>query len=362
MLDYQSITHSFADWPSYRAVGLDDLRNNLLHGVRDTRCQVCWQHEDAGAPSHRQRHNEIFHDDLERILRDPSKAADQPLKMLHLDFDNLCNLRCIMCSPMFSSSIQTEIWANQDQWAPFHPYEARMIQPWHEHPLFDRLLEQMSTVEEIFITGGEPLMNPGTLRMLDSVDLSRKTLTVTTNATVMNDRILDLLSRARYLHVMVSLEGTGAHNDYIRFGSDWRDIVRNINRLKTLKNFKYPTMGINHTLQITSAWTLIDLITWCREQDLSMTINPLVNPKRLRAAGMPDQWRQNLLNRLVGLADDFDPNDRKILPWVKSTISYLEQIEEDSEITKMFWAYVSMLDQLRGTNFRDTFGALAPLT
>lgn len=355
MLDYQSITHSFADWPSYRTAGLDDLRNNLLHGIKDPRCQVCWQHEDAGAPSHRQRHNEIFHDDLERILRDPSKAADQPLKMLHLDFDNLCNLRCIMCSPMFSSSIQTEIWANQDQWAPFQPYEMRTTPPWHEHPLFDQLLQKMSTVEEIFITGGEPLMNPGTLRMLQSIDLSNKTLTVTTNGTFMNDSILRLLSHARHLHVMISLEGIGAHNDYIRYGSDWKTIQENIQRLQTLTNWKYDGIGVNHTLQITSAWALPCLIDWCLDRSIGMTINPLVNPRRLHVSGLQDDTRLALIDRLKCFVADERALQSKTLPWIHSTIKYLQGVTHDQVVATQFEAYVKMLDHIRKTNFELVF-------
>lgn len=353
MYDYQAITYKFGDFPAWRDQGLAELKRNLLAGVKDPRCGVCWQHEEAGAPSHRQRHNKIFHRDLVEILQDSTGSRD--LRMVHLDFDNLCNLKCIMCSPLFSSSIQTEIWANQEAWQLFQPVFVKETQPWHEHPLFERLMQQMDSVEEIFITGGEPLMNPGTLRMLDTVDLSRKTLTVTTNGTHVNDRVMDLLSRAGQLHVMISLEGVGAHNDYVRYGSDWNEIQKNITRLQTLTNWKYDGIGINHTLQVTSAWALPDLVQWCLERRLGMTINPLVNPRQLNCTGMQDAWRHHLIDRLVVLSDSDLAQDSKTLPWIQSTVHYLRQLQYDPVIGKKFLDYMIMLDGIRGTDFHATF-------
>lgn len=353
MFDYQAITHEFRDFPSWREKGLDELKKNLISGVQDPRCGVCWQHEAAGAPSHRQRHNEIFHQDLVEILTDPDST--RPFRMLHLDFDNLCNLKCIMCTPMFSSSLQTEIWANRDRWEPFQPYMERPPAPWHEHELFDRLIEQMHSVQEIFITGGEPLMNPGTLRMLELVDLSNKTLTVTTNGTHVNSKILDLLSRAGQLHVMISLEGVGAQNDYVRSGSNWTQITENITKLQSLTNWKYDGIGVNHTLQITSAWTLPALITWCMEREIGMSINPLINPRHLHCAGMQDHWRDRLIADLTALTLHRSASDSKTLPWIHSTLHYLNHLRHDPAVTQRFLSYVAMLDSIRGTDFHSTF-------
>lgn len=357
MFDYQAITHEFKDFPAWREQGLAELKKNLISGVQDPRCGVCWQHEKSGAPSHRLRHNEIFHEDLVEILKDPE--GTRPFRMLHLDFDNLCNLKCIMCTPMFSSSLQTEIWANRDRWEPFQPYMQRPPVPWHEHELFDQLIGQMHSVQEIFITGGEPLMNPGTLRMLELVDLSNKTLTVTTNGTHVNSRILDLLSRAGKLHVMISLEGVGAQNDYVRSGSDWKDITENITKLQSLTNWKYDGIGVNHTLQITSAWTLPALITWCMEREIGMSINPLINPRHLHCSGMKDQWRDRLIGDLTALAQHQLARSSKTLPWIHSTVHYLDQLQHDPAVTERFLSYVAMLDSIRGTDFHRTFPPIA---
>lgn len=355
MFDNQAIENYFSDYPAWRERGLADLKHNLLEGRRDPRCQVCWQQEDSGAPSHRQRHNDIYPQDVDTIMNSTDGAANLPLRMLHLDFDNLCNLRCIMCSPSLSSSLQTEIAGNREAWQMWQPDIMRVSQPWHESERFNQLLEEMHTVEEIFVTGGEPLMNPGLLRMLDTVDMSQKILTVTTNGTRVNDHIMELLSRPRAIHVMISLEGVGAHNDYIRAGSDWNLIQNNIKRLRTLTNWRYDGLGINHTLQITSAWTLPGLIRWCLEMGLDLTINPLINPSQLHVSGMRDQWRLALIEQLREIQDGFVVNGSKSRPWIDSTIRYLEQIRHDPAVTARFFAYVDMLDQLRSTDFHKTF-------
>lgn len=237
----------------------------------------------------------------------------------------------------------------------WQPDIMRPSQPWHESARYDQLLEEMHTVEEIFVTGGEPLMNPGLLRMLDTVDMSQKILTVTTNGTRVNDHIMELLSRPRAIHIMISLEGVGAHNDYIRAGSDWNLIQSNIERLQTLTNWRYDGLGINHTLQITSAWTLPGLIEWCLARDLGFTINPLINPSQLHVSGMRDEWRLGLIKQLCKLLERPSGKTSKSHPWIESTIKYLEQIRHDPAVTDRFFAYVDMLDQLRATDFRKTF-------
>lgn len=237
----------------------------------------------------------------------------------------------------------------------WQPDIMRPSQPWHESARFDQLLEEMHTVEEIFVTGGEPLMNPGLLRMLDTVDMSQKILTVTTNGTRVNDHIMELLSRSRAIHIMISLEGVGAHNDYIRAGSDWNLIQNNIKRLQTLTNWRYDGLGINHTLQITSAWTLPGLIRWCLEMGLNLTINPLINPSQLHVSGMRNQWRLALIEQLREIQDKFMVDSSKSRPWIDSTVRYLEQIQHDPTVTTRFFAYVDMLDQLRSTDFQQTF-------
>lgn len=355
MFDNQAIHDQFSNYPEWRQRGLTDLKTNLLSGTRDPRCQVCWQQEDSGAPSHRQRHNDIYQQDVREISRTQDLSLDRPLRMLHLDFDNLCNLRCIMCSPTLSSSLQSEIASNREAWQLWQPHVARPSQPWHESERFAQLLAEMHTVEEIFVTGGEPLMNPGMLRMIDTVDMSHKILTVTTNGTRVNDHILDLLSRPRQLHVMISLEGVGEHNDYIRAGSDWNEIQRNIELLQTLTNWRYDGLGINHTLQITSAWTLPGLIEWCLERDLDLSINPLINPRQLHVSGMRDEWRMHLIDQLREIRDRPAVQVSKSRPWIDSTIRYLSDIQHDPAVTTDFFAYVDMLDQLRATDFRKTF-------
>lgn len=355
MFDNQAIREQFSDYPQWRQQGLTELKANLMSGTRDPRCQVCWQQEDSGAPSHRQRHNEIYQQDVAAISRTRDLAQIGPLRMLHLDFDNLCNLRCIMCSPTLSSSLQSEIASHREVWQVWQPHVARPSQPWHESERFAQLLSEMHTVEEIFVTGGEPLMNPGMLRMIDTVDMSEKILTVTTNGTRVNDHLLELLSRPRQLHVMISLEGVGAHNDYIRAGSDWNEIQHNIARLQTLANWRYDGLGINHTLQITSAWTLPGLIEWCLERDLGLTINPLINPGQLHVSGMRDEWRMNLLDQLRDIRDRPHTRASKSCTWIDSTINYLQDIQHDPAVTDSFLAYMDMLDQIRHTDFRATF-------
>ena len=70
-----------------------------------------------------------------------------------------------------------------------------------------------------------------------------------------------LLSKFKQIDIMVSVEGIGGHNDYVRYGSKWETIDANIQRLNTLLNIEY--FNIGYILQHYSYYTLIPVLQYC---------------------------------------------------------------------------------------------------
>ena len=105
-------------------------------------------------------------------------------KMMEFQLSNHCNLECIMCSGEYSSSIRK----NRERGLPyFNPYDARFIQ---EVEKFLPYLEYAS------FTGGEPFLNELYFQIWDRISVLNPNLkvSISSNATVLNDRVKKVLS------------------------------------------------------------------------------------------------------------------------------------------------------------------------
>lgn len=354
----QNVTHQFHNYTNWRENAMAELASNLDNGVRDPRCARCWDLEDNGVASHRQRWNTNYPD----LQPDPGPRPLRSLKMLHLDLDNYCNLRCIMCHPKVSSSIESEYRANEQAYHEFiEPYRP-VSGPWHGTDQFEQLLGEIDQVDHLILTGGEPLINPTVLRLLNKINLDQCHLIVTTNAALVRPQVYDLLSRAGSSTVTVSLEGVGAHNDYLRYGSDWATVERNIEWLAQLPNWRWVPININHTLQASSAWALPPLLDWCIDKKHVFNINTLTWPHYLSIECLSDQKRQHLIDQLRSRQPIIEYTFGKLGQqnhWLANAIKQLEQARHDLKREQQFYAYVAMLDRIRGTSWQDLFTGIS---
>jgi len=96
-----------------------DVRRRMLDGTEIDACTGCYAKGDDGGTSLRQIANRAAIDIMEvaddselfaraRTIVETQQAAAPPPSGLHLWLGNLCNLKCRMCSPTFSSQIAAD--------------------------------------------------------------------------------------------------------------------------------------------------------------------------------------------------------------------------------------------------------------
>ena len=354
MQDHNNISHRFDAWQDWRDSGLFQLKSDLLNGVRNPRCQRCWNQEDLGVASYRQSWNHNL--GLHPIFQPEADPwHDYDLEFLHLDFDSFCNLRCIMCHPTVSSSLAAEYQANPDRWQEFFGQVKIEKTKWHESVEFDDFVEKIHNIKTLILTGGEPLINPRVIELLQALPIERINLIITTNATVIKPAVLDLLSRARQLGVTISLEGTQAHNDYLRFGSSWCDIDANVKELAKLKNC--PVVVINHVLQHSSIHTLPAVVEYALINQYQITIHKLTFPPWLSIAGVPMEKRQGLLDQLRQQIDrsQLARYPKSFRSWLESAVKETQTTSYDLTLKEKFDSYINTIDEIRGTSYQKTF-------
>lgn len=323
----------FRNFNQWWNTGLDDLRQELLNDIPSNGCVSCWRDESIGVTSYRQNLNNKFPQ-----YNNLTQPLDLPINQMY-NFGNFCNLKCIMCSPFASSQVEAEYEKNQKE---FNKIGIQFITDkeikWYKTSNFVDLKDQLAQqVQSIQLQGGEPLLSPDALNLLRSIpDPSVVDLTVTTNATIVTADIIELLKQFKDVTITVSLEGVGPHNDYLRYGSVWREIENNILALQQSFN-----TIIAHTFQRTSLQALPGLLQFVEQHNLQIICNLLDWPPYLSVKTASDSERQKFVDQL--------PEKYRYLE------KFVNNIKFEPALEKQFWQYVNLLDQLRGTNVRSVF-------
>lgn len=320
---------------------LQELREALWSGQQHPGCTKCWRDERMGVRSYRQQINSKYrqYQNLPLPLKWP--------KMQMYNFGTHCNLRCIMCSPYASSSLETEYLQNQEA---FHAIDIH-FRPLHNELKWyrkDEFVDLRQTLLAhaalIAFQGGEPLLSPDVLTLLDRHPTPHKvSISITTNLTTLTDKMIEILQRFQQTNLIISLEGVGAHNDYLRFGSNWSELEDNIRRVLGLKF----DLRISHTFQRTSLYALPALIEFAQSVNIPVVSNILDSPPYLAIQSSTMSERGYFIQAVDRLRD-VDAN-------LQSMIDFVLQSKHDELLDQKFWRYTQMLDKIRGTDFRSTF-------
>ena len=207
---------------------LESLKHNLANGVKDPRCNHCWKAEELGISSLRQDSNKDF------------RFVDSVggIQQVHLQTGHLCNISCMMCSPGVSSNL-SQLWKTKS----LHEYHKWWRGPKLEYrqDLEDLIKQNLNTVKAIDVSGGEPLYGKKFLNLIDHIiekNMHKKiSLYITSNGTQLNDRLCKKLLKFKKVVIMTSIDGIGAVNDYIRWGSNFKEVEKNF--IKITKLFDY---------------------------------------------------------------------------------------------------------------------------
>ena len=239
---------------------MKDVRKKVLCGERPDACKPCFDLEDQGVESLRQRHIKnaipesrinLYPDAVNSLRDDYTMPFEFPT--MEIKLNNLCNLKCRMCNPLDSTS-----WQDWDKVVPFYKKENNYLVPTVERLVkkpgqyigpfdnsdrwwdsFEKLLPYFRRVE---FAGGEPLMDPQHYKILDMLKPygANIELKYATNGTTLGIRkgrtIHDYWPHFRSIAVNVSLDGIHHVYNYIRGNSDFNQVEKNIKEIQQIPN------------------------------------------------------------------------------------------------------------------------------
>ena len=369
-------------------------RRQMLAGERPPGCEYCWKIEDmdTNAVSDRVYKSKIYPiEALHEAYRTPA-TDDVNLRTLEIAFDRTCQFACSYCNPAFSSTWVKDIKRNgpyvnlvSDGRNHFtHAHESSQLYRHGEtNPYVEAFFawwesDLHRTLQELRITGGEPLMSADTWKLIDwfKTNKGKSSTRLAINSNLGTDVDINrLLASTQDIEIdlYTSNEAVGAPAEYIRDGLVWTDWARNVERLLSSNQFR----GI-HVMATINALCLgtLDQLLECimnwklkyGKHAISFTLNILRFPSFQSPLILPDAQRTVYKQRLVTwLAHwvDSDVIHEHEVNHTQRLIDYLDVVKtphseafDRPKLLNDFRQFHTQYDQRRGKNFCETFPEL----
>lgn len=369
-----------------------DDRAKMIAGERPSGCEYCWKIEDMGrdAVSDRVYKSKIYPIAALKEAYETPPDQDVDLRTLEIAFDRTCQLACSYCNPAFSSTWVKDIRNNgpygglvSDGRNHFtHEHSSAQLYRFGEtNPYVEAFFawwesDLHHTLQELRITGGEPLMSAHTWRLIDwfrdNRDRSSTRLAINSNLGPSVDvhRLIDSV-KGMPVEIYTSMESVGTQAEYIRDGVDYALWRQNVLALLNAGITVHVMCTINALCLTTLPRLLNELVEWKRtygRERVNFTLNILRFPSFQSPLVLPEHLREQFKNYLSQwLADHRGHNymQEHEINHTQRLIDYLDVVKtphsdafEQPKLVNDFAKFYQQYDQRRGKDFSAAFPEL----
>ena len=374
-------------------------RLEMLNGEKPSGCQYCWNIEAMGEDyvSDRKERNSTIYTParFDEIKTGPWDQNINP-EYIEISFGNECNFKCGYCHPKHSSSYHKEIkdfgpydmvknHRNDINWFKVYEEETNPYVEawWRWWP------EVSKTLNILRVTGGEPLLQQSTWKLLEDLEKNPKPsleLNINSNFGVKPILIERLVERANNLvigkkikkfKIFTSMDTWGTPAEYIRTGLDLELWERNFDTYMQNTSLPITFMITFNILTVPNFQSLLEkMLVWRKQYNISNSKDQRIkfDTPYLKE---PLQYDMNILPK-----DEFMPYMYKHLEFIKShiedssvecftnleyekfrrVVDYMETtVYSDDKIKegrKDFYNWFTEYDRRRSTDFKETFPEL----
>lgn len=321
------------------------IKEEIKKGKIPDSCKTCYSLEERGFENTRITALNMFKYTVDDV--------PDNIEYYDLRYSNLCNFSCRTCNPEFSSLIEKEIEENSNLKEFYLPLDQRV-----NHDIVNNI--EFEKIKILNLTGGEPTLIKENLQIFEKlieIGNTNLSLLITTNASVINPKLLNILKHFTNLHWTISIDGIGSAAEYIRFGSNWETIEKNVQTILELGN----SIQFNCTVSAYSILNLDSVINWFVDlkhkysnQPLELTFFVLEYPWYLQIDNLPLDLIEQAISscekakNIISKTTNFTANQETI---IENLISKLKSVKIDK--SKKFLKFTKMVDGIRNQNFND---------
>ncbi len=294
------------------------LRQQLLKGEKPEGCKVCWDEERQGISSMR-------FDSFNYGIEATALAKMKTPARLDIYGSNICNLRCRICSPHYSSKWIQEAKETQGITEQIHLNLTEKN--------FALVKEWLPGIIEIGLFGGEPLYMKETIAVLEycvNEKLSGNiTLLINTNGTIYSDKIMTLFKSFKKVILNFSIDDIDARFEYQRKNADWKEVVENMRSY--LKNGGGVAQSdkieckICATVSMFNIYYLPELLLWLNAEfaGIQTYLNMLHGPYQLSVRNLPQYVKLAIEQKLSLYENEMSKGGSATIRTLQDVISFL---------------------------------------
>jgi MoaA/NifB/PqqE/SkfB family radical SAM enzyme len=371
--------------PEYFQKKLSNLRIKMLNGEEISDCSSCIQMEEQGKISGRQKQllkTGIQLTEFEKTFQSSTffnefkKSAEQQgdTTLLpqdwQIDLGNFCNSACIFCSPESSSKLAVEF-------KKLGLISQLPKKNWADDPVllenFVDILANSKKLTYLHFLGGETVITPAfkkILKRLIETNINKNiSIGFTTNLTVWDQEVIDLLVQYREVNLGMSIECLHPVNDYLRWPSKITDVKITLEKWIEVSKKHHWLVQLRSTPNLFSIAHLKTLYEYAFEKNIGIeSCNFLYKPEFMKISLLPKDIRDNIAKELSNwiqthtnyvskekIINTRDPNKVReyILQDAQSYINYLNNIPEEMHLWKNLVNYIKKLESSRNNNVLD---------
>lgn len=340
-----------------------ELRRNMMCGKKSNFCTTCYKEEEIGHGSPRQSFNQTYAKHYKYVKETKEDGTFERFNLIYWDFrlNNVCNFKCRMCTPGYSSTWEQEMRKEFNIEGEYPKVDVDMIHQDIE-PLYD-------IVEEVYFAGGEPLISDHHYKILNKLIEKDKNKTVrisyNTNFSILkykDNDVLELWKKFPNLSISISFDGVGKRGELIRKGFNWQKFLDNFKMFRD--TFPHKKVSINCVVQAMNCFHVMDahkelylrgvISNW---DDFSLCI--LHTPEYLSILILDSELRKSLGEKIKYHIKNYlvPAKAQKSIKQYMSVLKLLST-EKNDHLIPIFKNYMSTLDIMRNENSLEVFPEL----
>lgn len=365
------------------------IREQMLKGERPKDCSYCWWVEDSGHDS--DRHNwsakSWMAPSFDQTTDNISGIAAPP-SWMELNFSSVCNLACLYCSPIYSTSWYREI-KKEGPYPTSNPHNSitglkhieyednyenteLMEKFW---PWFYEVLPHLRLLK---ITGGEPLLSENTFKLISILEKQtnpKLCLGINSNLSIPKEKWQQFIDQIIHLeknnsldrfYLHPSLDSYGTRAEYIRSGLDFSLLQTNV------ESFLEQTQSSVHFISTLNCLALGGLLEYWKYilelkqkyfkkgREIAIGTEVLQAPQWLNM-NILDQSSSSYFDEVISFVEGnmnengsgFTGVELEGLKKARSTMLIPNERLED--VRRDFIKFIRTVDQRRGVSFFKTF-------
>ena len=348
------------------SVEWNKVRQDMLDGVEPESCKICWDDEKDGVMSLRQHSNNMHSDYYQEIVdNDRAELLNDRLGIVDIRQSNICNMKCLSCSPRFSSLWNLESLKHDTKFTTHLPgtsVKNNGVLEVNADYISNDIMENIPYINEFYFAGGEPILNKIHWDILEELDrIGRYDVKIVYNTNLLKleykgKHIFDYWDKFTNWHAGISIDAVGTRGEYVRTGTQWDILDHNISLASKYYKDK---INLDVTISALNLGGIVDLLEYAKSKSIKNIVftNFVYMPTWMNAYNLPLDYRQKIVNDIQQFIDK--QTDTEFLRFLNNSFGNFKiKMNQDHrfELSEQhgFKEFIKTHDEIRDTDIFES--------